>query len=412
MQNTGKLIAFLPILIIVLTSTFIQGWIPLFSMTWVFLVVGFLMTAVLWPKYLLTRQFALFAMYFFVVYINYLIGDNYFHDPAKVITDIMIIALFPLITSYIFCANNVKTANYILIAFAIVIVSTAIGTLLVDFIFPSAVRTSISEALSFQDTTYTKQFYKMGMSNYTLPHALPVLIPPLFAFIKSTEVKINTRIICGVVLTGSLVIVWLSGSTTATLLAVFMTIICLFTSNKNRKSVIIILLLVTPILVSRTFHIYLLRTLIPLFSSEGVGADFVFHLQSLLDSAELGTAIGDYGSRIDLYGRSLDAFYGNVIFGTNTPIGGHSAIVDHLASLGLLGMIPLIAGCWIHCRFVSTEIDKRHLLFYRESVIVAILMMGAKNMSNVEMWLCWTTISPIMFFVLERIERNSVSSVY
>lgn len=73
-------------------------------------------------------------------------------------------------------------------------------------------------------------------------------------------------------------------------------------------------------------------------------------LFELYDSLMRGYAVGDAGARFDLYHMSWNTFIHNPIFGynagsgslNNTYVGRHSQILDLMAAVGLVGIIPLM----------------------------------------------------------------------
>ena len=101
-------------------------------------------------------------------------------------------------------------------------------------------------------------------------------------------------------------------------------------------------------------------------------------------------------TRIDLYNQSLSLGVTSLLIGTNGDIGGHSTIIDHFATLGIIGFIPFII---LLCLIIKQEwnfLPKESSHFFVFGVLMSILMLLLKSMSNPEMWLYSLTLLPLI----------------
>ena len=122
---------FYPFLVLVLSTTIIQGWIPFFSRTWIVMTIGLLATMLIYPRCMSSKQFLCFVVYTFIVLFNYIQEDYYFQNSSKVISEILIVLLFPCITAYFITSGSLRLNKLVFITMLIsLIIITNILTLM------------------------------------------------------------------------------------------------------------------------------------------------------------------------------------------------------------------------------------------------------------------------------------------
>lgn len=403
--RTERLYYIFPLIIFCIASTLVNAWIPITSRTWLLLLIGCFACVFSTPKYFSTRQFVWFLAYAFFVFLNYLSGDAYFNSFPKIVNELGAMVMMPAVTFLIFSKKVDKIARLILIVFSIALLITAIGTVLADIVHPGIVR-ELAEALYKQqiDASYLLLYYRWGLSNYLLPHALPIFVPALVYVLKhANNYSKIWRFLALFMLVASAVIVWLSGSTTALLFFLVFLFVALGTKTSKTKNntgaIITILVLISPIILSKELQLGILNNLIDITGGSESTYKFTSHLSDLQSALLYEDTSGAVEARMGRYDETISRLFENILLGTNNEIGGHSATLDRLATLGLFGVIPLLGFLINHVNYVISNISREEKLIYIECVVAAIAMMSVKNMFNVEILLLFCTITPLLFCV-------------
>ena len=398
MKRTVNIV--LIIIIAILTFTPIIGYFPFFRRTWIFLLMGLCAIAVMHKTYHLHKGFLLLGIASMIMFLNVLSHDAYYNTINSVIVEISMIVLAS--TMFLYSKNGHYGAEFlkwsIYTTFGIVAIET-IASFILDLGYPGIIRTLFSESIrTGERDELLYPYYRMGLSNYILPHALPMLIPPLFMGIRDKNISIKFRIWALTFLFLVLLLIWLSGVMTAFLLSLLSIIISVFISRgkiKDMKPLIVwVSIFILPFILFDDLTFYVLQLMKSLFSGNYY---ITYKLQILEESLTMQQATGDLAERQNLYMISINEFANNILIGTSNSLGNHSMFLDRLATLGVIGFIPYIMFYVIQLTVIRRTIAPHNLIYYDESVWIGILMMTLKGITSWEIFFTlfmeWATLS-------------------
>ena len=398
--NKKVLSSFIPFIILIFTWSFIGGWISLFSRYWLWVTVGASLVVLLAPSFFSSKQFFFLAVYSFVIICNLFLGDQYFSSAVTVLFEILLLVFSSGLCYYLSNQNNENSLRKrLFIIGAFVIVFTSIGTFLADRIYPGIVRDLVVYA---NNGISCAPYYRMGVCEYNMPHALPILIPPFVMWVRKKNMKLVVKLLCLCVLAFLLLLVYTSGATTPLILS-FFALVCSLLANpkRNIKTNIAILVIVTLIALPAL--------------NDGVQLRIVHHLKEVLpeDNANqsklrdfetaivFGETTGDLGAREDLYSASISTFLDNIFFGSSSGgTGGHSIILDRLGALGLVGTIPYLLFIWLLIRSTIMRIPKTNRFYYLIGTICFIATLATKNIGGIWMWIAQCVFLPVSLLPL------------
>lgn len=401
-MKTKKIAILYPILFFFATSMFIRSWVPAFHSSWPTLLAGCLLSVIVIPQFFRTRWFLYIAVYSFVVVLNWLLGDRFFNNPMLVFNEIAILFLFSSFCYYIYKSND---NSCVMLTFGMMIVLlgiAAVGSYIVNKISPSIIReATYLEVQEDYDTLIG--YYRMGLSNYLLPHGILAIIPPLILLIKRSNNNKWLRFISLLLMVFTLFLVYLSGATMVMLLAIvaLMSLFYKRTEKNNYKIVWITVVLFIPILI----YPDIISSLVYLFSGE-TSATYALHFEDMVSYIEDGVS-GNTSSRISLYTTSFLEFIKSPLWGTNNMMGEHSVLLDRLGALGILGFIPLIGMLVSFIRYVRGYLDDAENSFFNVTILVMIIMLLLKGIEDKEVWLMFIALAPALLFICHKlVERK------
>lgn len=397
-----------PAIIVFVSSTLLNYWFPISAITWLWLFVGCICTFLLCRNYYKTSIFIASLFYGIVVFLNFIFGDAYYNSFPKVFNELGALFLMPAIAYFCLSKNRKKYSYFIILIFFGVLFITALGTTIVDIGFPGAVRYTVeSQNKNRGEDGLLQSFFRFGMENYLLPHALPMLVPIFIMGIKDDLLKFKYRLLFILMLLIVFWLVWLAGSTTALLFTLLFGIFSSFVTIKEKVSIskfLIPLILLLPIVLSQDIQVFFLDILIDFTNISETTHKFASHLADMKYSMLYDSDEGAVGARMTRYEETLNVLTQDLIFGTNSEIGGHAALLDRLATLGLFGIVPLLMFFIHNIKLTKSFLSVRTQTFYLLGTIAGLSMMAVKNMFNVEMLLIMCLILPLVSYVISILE--------
>jgi hypothetical protein len=361
------------------------------------LLLGVLSLPFIVPQFFISRAFVALSIYIAVVFMNYLSGDEYYSDIVYVLMDICQLLFYGGVCYYLINKPSDSVSSTIIFLEFFVIIFTSIATYYADMLLPNIVRTVKTLNNGGDDCTL---YYRMGVCEYTMSHSLPALIAPLLLWIKTLYLKKWFRIMALVVLFFVILLVWTSAATTA-LLVMIMAIVMSITINprkefkKNFARILILGLLISPIM-SKQVQLGIIQTLYEIMPDENNNKNKLSDFEVRIKYGD--KAGGDLNVREDLYHQSLETFSKNIITGSNSKkaIGEHSVLMDRLAMLGIVGVIPLLCFFWYLFRimYLKTMPNYRPFLVIGIWCFLAIYML--KNIYNSWLLISVFVLLPIM----------------
>lgn len=388
---------FIPVLVLILTWSFLGGWITLFSRQWIWVLFGSILVVGHATSFLKSKQIGYLAIYSVVLIANLLAGDSCFDSPIKIIYEITLL-FFCSGLCYLLLDDKIRggIAKSILWIGAFVVIFTAIGTFIADRNMPGIVRMLV---------VYTNHgvscvpYYRIGVCEYTMPHAIPILIPPLVMWIKNRSIKGNIRLLSLIVLIFILLLIYISGTTTPLLVALLALSCSLLVNRKKSLStniirIIVVAALLLPVL-NKDVQLSIIHGLESVIPEDNSNYNKLVDFENLIMFDE---TTGDVEERRGLYDASLSSFFDNILIGGSktASLGGHSILLDRLGSLGLVGTIPYLVFIWLLAKSVYKRLPDENKVYYVIGVICFLLMLALKNMDGTWMWITMCVFLPVM----------------
>ena len=387
---------FLLILLIILTASQISVFIPFYSQA-VTLLFTTMVLLFIDGRYFRSIPFFLLMLYFLVVFLNYLTGDNYFSNVLHVFEEIGNLLLPSAVFYYVMKTGNFKLLNALVIMFLLYVLYVTISSTIIEIVNPGIIRYTVVYAQMGEFETVDK-YLRQGLSSYMFPHALPIIIPPIVMGIKN---KANTKLqknLLIIMLAVTLYMIYLSSVAMALFLAFFILVASIFVKGSTRMKSIIPLLFfgaVIFIVVSIMISNGLLHNLSEIFSDTAFGSKF----EDVERTYNSGVASGDINARANKYKITTEALSGHLLLGSNKPMGEHSSFYDRLGSLGIIGIIPYVWFLVMQIKITRSYIPKECKVYYFLGMVAAFTMLALKNTSNWHTWSIFLLFMPLMIIL-------------
>ena len=398
-MGKGKAIGTLfPICILFSLYTLFQGWIPhwgaVIYLSLVFSIILFFLRSL---EFFGNRVFILFVFYATIVLLNILLGDKYWGGSPFSIISSLLMMLSSLMAVHHFLTRSDERYRFgsnLVLTVILLLTLTTISTGVLSIVYPQVVRFAMEESNHYGDDTILKEMFRFGMSNYYLPHAIPVTIPAFVLCIKNKNLKKKRWVgILGVIL--SFALIFYSGATTSLLLG-FIALLASMAISSDGKSTLRRLLLIGVLFLPFLSQNLVLNAVRSLENAVGEENYFYTRLVDIEESITGETMVGDVNVRQDLYNQSWDAFIHNPILGTDNEVGGHSVLLDFLATLGIVGILPFIGLLFSIFLWVKKRLPPGSAAYYAIGFMTGLLMLGLKSMNNMEMWFFLICLLPVL----------------
>lgn len=408
-SNKNKLPYLYVFIVFCMTFNAVNYW-PLFGISSICIFLGILLPILICPSFYRTKQFWLLVLYTIIVVLNNISGDEYFDNRNYMLNTFIGFYVSLSISYYVLTKNNIGLIHAIINTLFIVLLWTTIATAIFDYSYPGIVRMLHSAVVRGGNITNEaniqayKFYYAMGLSSFSLPHALPLMIPPFVLGLKNKSLTKSRRIFSGVMLLCCLLLIYYSGAMGPLLVAIMILILSFIVHKGNVSSnllkILFIAIIFIPFIVNDQNILAILEWADDLLGGEGYFHSKVIDIQ---DTIIYGEASGDIEGRQDLYSNSINTFIENplnMIIGAQRGFGGHSVIIDRLASLGLVGFVPFVCLIIIQLKFLRKYIDSKYLVYYSLSIISGFMLLISKNYSGWNMWFFFFAALPfcVVFF--------------
>ena len=363
-----------------------------------FLMVGSLVLFFLANPRLNATSSVWLALYSLVLVLNYLSGDKYFDSIGDVVQEIVILFFTSSLTFYIISNEHIKLAKILIFSTLAVIIYYSISSFIIEQENPGIIRNTVYMT-NVGDLEELRFVYSRGLATYQLPHAVPILIPPLVMCIRGNTIRKWQRILYVVALIAIFVITFISYAATALFLAISILILTLlFRAGKAQNNIVrlvVIGIILLPLIINPGI---IVKPFLGLLSS----AEDASYVEKLMDIEQLtgsGVSSGSVAARESKYEITLYEIMENPLLGTNNRTGEHSAIFDRWACLGLIGWIPYLMFLFSQYKLALKRICKDKRAYYVLGILAASFMLFTKNMSNWETWFMVFTILPLMIWL-------------
>ena len=384
------------VFLVLLTASQISVFIPYYSQS-----VALLFTTVIiffiYGRYFKSKPFVWLMLYFVIVFLNYLSGDNYFSNIIHVFEEIGNLLLPSAVLYYVIKTNDYKLIRAIVFSFLIYVVYVTVQSTIMEIMNPGIIRYTVVYAQS-GEFDIINDYLRKGLSSYMFPHALPIIIPPIVMGIKNKANTKKQKIFLLIMLAATLYMIYLSSVATALFLAFFIFLASFFVkSSRNLRGVVPLLIIgsVLYIIISVWISNGLLHDLSNIFSDTAFGSKF----DDIERTYSSGAASGDIEARGNKYRMTTDVLQGNYLLGSDEEMGGHSSFYDRLGALGIIGIIPYICFLFLQIKITRSFIPRECHVYYFLGMVAAFIMLFLKNTSNWHTWSIFLLFMPLMIIL-------------
>lgn len=371
------------------------------------MVIGVIVPFIIDKKFFNSKEFVCFIFYVMLIYMNHLIGNENYSRTRLIYINSCSLFITLSMTHYLMNVKNIALFGKIVLTTIVVLIWTAIVTGIMDSTMPGIVRYAIQSINQGADVSEFSGFYRMGMSNYLLPHALPIMIPPFVMVLRSGGLSRIQSIMCYAIIFAILALLYFSGATGPLLLGVLILILSFIARpgklSSNIIMVVITVLLVMPFLMNDDLMLSLFNWLDDLIGNEG---HFHSKIMAMQNGITMGEAQGDFAERGDIYQSGLESIIENPIFGSQKQVAGHSIILSVFATMGIIGFVPFISILIYHIQSVKKHIPDKVRVYYYIGLLAAFLMLSMKGIESWEIWFASLTFLPISILFFSSIKDN------
>lgn len=373
-----------------MTFSAVKYW-RIIGITSINIAMGLALPVAICSSFFNSKQFRYLFLYSTIVLLNYLTGDDYFHSKNNLLNGFIGLYVSLSMSYYIFINKDYKLLKWIVISVFVVLLWTTVATAYFDISLPGIVRKAFNVTLhEIGDVSLFNSAYALGLSSYTLPHAIPLLIPPFVLGIKNSLLPKSKRVFSGIMLLCCILLTYYSGATGPMLVAIMVLIMSLLVHKgsvlSNMVKLSFIVLVFAPFIFDDQIMLSGLEWIDGLLGNEGYFHNKIVDFQ---DSIMYDEASGDIEARQGLYSSSISVILENplnILIGAQEGYGGHSVILDRMASLGLVGFIPFICMLVVQIRFVRKHISTQFNIYFYLGLFAAFMMLISKNIYGWSTW--------------------------
>ena len=384
-------------LFVVLGMTFTpMRIIPIFKNIFVVYGVGVFVSILAIPKYFRTKYFLMFGIYALILLSNY-----YFEtliNLGNVLSESYIIIVTTCLAYYVITSKESRRLSSVLIwVFLGITLVYTVRTLH----YSRSMRDIMRAAAMAYNAEIYEPFFLRGLAPFHFPHGITCLIPAYVLGMKTKSNKMWIRVVSGIMLFASVLLVYITQATGALIVAIFAMVLAIIAKRgrniKNTRTLVIISLVFLPIVLSTGIQSAVLD-----LAGEIVGHQSSYYTKiaelkfNLASSLEVDTG-GDIRTREELLGQTLDAIKRNPLIGVSDgSYGNHNALLDRWAEYGLIGFLPLFLGMIMFFNLVRKHLSFSAGYFYIIGFAANILMMLTKSMFGWHQWFCSMVMLPLL----------------
>ena len=331
-----------------------------------------------------------FVLYFLVIFSLTLFPHGYISSET---IQRIIVNVTPLLICFVFIdyfknsQNNNKITVLLFFAFLIIIVRS-ITAINAEILMPNIARNS---ATGMYDDF--PEFGLIGAGTYQFINGLVFIVLPIMFILRHrgpVKVKILMMIVGILSLSAIVYTAW------GTALIMYFLLILIGLSPQKTKYIPFYVALICAALLIAVNSDFVFQFLGSIFAGNPTIYDKIIDIkQSFLE----GEASGQLESRQTLYIQSLDIFMSSPLFGDiNAEPGGHAFWIDHLASFGILGTIPLILAYLSIIIKSAVFVPDDYRTYYYLNFFVFIIFGCLKNVGGYEFMLFLCVIGPLLLY--------------
>lgn len=280
-------------------------------------------------------------------------------------------------------ANKIKALLFL--AFMIIIVRS-ITAINAEIMIPNIARNSATGI--YADIP---EFNLIGAGSYQFINGLSFLILPLLYTIRNNArflLKIFLILVAAFSLAAIVYTAW------GTALVVYILLFTIALSPRKQKYIPICGFIICAMLLISITSRDIFKLTEAFFENNATIYDKIVDIR---ESLIYGKASGQVEGRQALYLQSIDVFISNPLFGDiDLRIGGHAFWIDHLASFGIIGTIPLITAYFLVLRKSSELLPNEYRTYHYLNGIIFFLFGCLKNIVGYEFMIFLCVIGPLL----------------
>ena len=186
---------------------------PIFQRHYIFLFLGFALMFFYAKGLFQTNYFVALVAHIFVITFDFYVGDVYYSSSRMIIKEATML-FFPLGMYYCLRKYYDRSLFHLMfIVFGIFFIESTIIAAIANYQYPGIIRYMASAENLEEMSQVLLPFQKLGISDYAMPHALPVLIPGLVYGVRNAG-GFYKRVCIALIVT-AFVLAYVSNSSTA-----------------------------------------------------------------------------------------------------------------------------------------------------------------------------------------------------
>ena len=352
------------------------------------------------------------AFIFCLIYVLALFVANFIHGISQVcfsygnggITTIFIESAFLLpsvaLSAIIIDLNNEQVLRYIGVVSLLSIVSSLFFILPVMLADASVARlyseVNVASSTVGADVIAKARFFW----NYPMIHAIAMLVPAFFACYKGLTNQTKAKYYF--LLCAAAVIITVIQSSIATIFFYVLFFLLFYINNTVTKKKLLLIIFETVLFVVLYFYISdILMYLIDYFEDSAMSSKFEDFLYMLKGEDD---ANGSVSVRHERHTMALEAFLNNPLLGTKFDVSGHSFILNRLASVGIMGMIPFTLFLFFQYKSIKPLFQKSDSFFINWIWLGAIILLYSKGLFGSEGFIMLLVITPCIISIKKSYE--------
>lgn len=380
MNNSSKQYSLRYLYILVMLSMTFQlfNFLPIFDRHYIFIALGLFLAFLYAKKMFYGKYFTYLVLYLFLVILNWVSGDDFYGSTKRVIDEFMFLFLPPAMLYSLKTYSEGALFKTMFIVFMVFLLESTVVSVVANIAYPGIMRMMASGEMAIEYSAILLPFQRLGMSDYAMPHAIPALLPGLVYLTRNTKgIRMLLSIICiGI----TMVLVYVSNSSTALLLSVIILLFSfLVNPDRPQRSMIVLffcMLVFIPFFFNTELQINVLEGVNSFIPEDANIHKKIVDIQS---SIAYGDAEGSVENRTLLYQKTMTEFFSNPLIGSNNPVGGHAALLDRLATLGIIGFIPLVMLFYSFTKSLYANLPKNRHFYFLLGLIAALIMLAVKS---------------------------------
>ena len=189
-------------LLAALSFPIIPGWIPPLQKIWVTLVMAFLVYTALTQKLSWGKSTVCLLFYFVVMFFNAKMGDVLIPSTQIAIVEVLFLYVPSAVVLWCFSQENISFIKSVLIVSLALFAIEAVSSFIILQVEPMIIRSLYKIATDEGDTGIMYEYYRTGLMDYSMAHAIPILIPPLFYAYKKVASTVKSKIFFMIAISG------------------------------------------------------------------------------------------------------------------------------------------------------------------------------------------------------------------